>query len=41
MPKTSSGKVRRRMCAELFQAGRLDVAAAWSLDGAPSRLRSE
>jgi acyl-CoA synthetase (AMP-forming)/AMP-acid ligase II len=31
IPKTSSGKVQRRLCAELFQADGLEILAAWSL----------
>jgi acyl-CoA synthetase (AMP-forming)/AMP-acid ligase II len=31
IPKTSSGKVQRRLCAELVRAGGLEVVASWSL----------
>lgn len=31
IPKTSSGKVQRGLCRELFVGGRLDVVASWSL----------
>jgi acyl-CoA synthetase (AMP-forming)/AMP-acid ligase II len=31
IPKTSSGKVQRRLCAEMFRDGGSDVVAAWSL----------
>ncbi|HWO12616.1 MAG TPA: AMP-binding protein, partial [Polyangiaceae bacterium] len=31
VPMTSSGKVRRKACAERYSAGRLEVVAAWSV----------
>ncbi|MBI4092319.1 MAG: hypothetical protein HY420_00145, partial [Candidatus Kerfeldbacteria bacterium] len=29
LPKTSSGKIQRRLCRELFISGQLEVLAAW------------
>jgi acyl-CoA synthetase (AMP-forming)/AMP-acid ligase II len=34
VPKTSSGKVQRRLCRSLFLAGELDAVAGWSLQSA-------
>jgi acyl-CoA synthetase (AMP-forming)/AMP-acid ligase II len=32
IPKTSSGKVQRHLCAELLRAGRIQTVAEWSLE---------
>jgi acyl-CoA synthetase (AMP-forming)/AMP-acid ligase II len=37
VPKTSSGKVQRRVCRSLFIDGKLDAVAAWSLDHRSAR----
>jgi acyl-coenzyme A synthetase/AMP-(fatty) acid ligase len=31
LPKTSSGKVQRLLCRSLYEEGRLETVAAWSL----------
>jgi acyl-CoA synthetase (AMP-forming)/AMP-acid ligase II len=36
MPKTSSGKVRRRACRSAFLAGMLDAYGEWRANGRPS-----
>ncbi|TWT76954.1 putative fatty-acid--CoA ligase fadD21 [Posidoniimonas polymericola] len=36
IPKTSSGKLQRRACKELYLAGELAVAAQWRADDQPS-----
>jgi acyl-CoA synthetase (AMP-forming)/AMP-acid ligase II len=40
MPKTSSGKLQRRACQELFLAGRLAVVRQWTLPPEPAPARA-
>ena len=39
VPKTSSGKLQRRLCRELYRNGALKVLALWSASRAPSTTR--
>ena len=39
VPKTSSGKLQRRLCRELYRNGALKVLASWSASHAPSTTR--